>query len=120
MATPTTARRERGMPAMTDIIDKLAKTIASRKGADPEASYVASLHAQGTEKILEKIEEEAGELIEAARTGSAPDITHETADLWFHSLVLLASLDIPPTQVLAELERRFGVSGHAEKASRKS
>lgn len=114
------ARRERDLPTMTDIIDKLAQTLASRKTADPEASYVASLYAQGTEKILEKIEEEAGELIEAARTGSAPDITHETADLWFHSLVLLVSLDIPPAQILAELERRFGVSGHAEKASRKS
>ena len=104
---------------MTDIFGQLAQVLAARRQADPKTSYVASLYARGTEGIVAKIEEEADELIEAARTAEADEIIHETADLWFHTLVLLSYLEIPPDEVLARLENRFGVSGHEEKAGRK-
>ncbi len=104
---------------MADILTELAAVLRARQKADPETSYVASLYAKGAEGILEKIEEETNELIAAAKTAERSDITHETADLWFHSLVLLSHLGIQPAEVLAELETRFGVSGHEEKRNRK-
>jgi phosphoribosyl-ATP pyrophosphohydrolase len=101
-----------------DILDKLAAVLESRKGADPESSYVAKLYAKGLDAILKKIGEEATETVMAAKDGDPEKIVYETADLWFHSLVLLAQQGLGPQQVLAELERRFGLSGIEEKASR--
>ncbi len=103
---------------MTNIINELAEVLIDRKKAEPDTSYVASLYAKGSAGILEKIEEESGELVDAAKTGKADSVIHETADLWFHSLVLLSYMEIHPAEVFSELERRFGVSGHEEKAGR--
>ena len=105
-----------------DILRRVAQVIDSRKNAEPDTSYVASLHHKGLNKILEKVGEEAVETIlaakDAASSGDAHDVIYETADLWFHSLVMLSALNLDPQAVLDELERRFGLSGHAEKASR--
>ena len=105
-----------------DILRRVAHVIESRKNADPSSSYVASLHHKGLNKILEKVGEEAVETIlaakDAAHLKNSDDVIYETADLWFHSLVMLSALDLEPQAVLAELERRFGLSGHAEKAAR--
>ncbi len=105
-----------------DILRRVAQVIDSRKNAEPSTSYVASLHHKGLNKILEKVGEEAVETIlaakDAASSGDAHDVIYETADLWFHSLVMLSALNLEPQAVLDEIERRFGVSGHAEKASR--
>ncbi len=107
---------------MTDTLQKLAAIIESRKSADPGSSYVASLNHKGLDKILAKVAEESGETIEAAReaeqNGDTEHLVYETADLWFHTLVMLAKLETGPEAVLAELERRFGMSGLEEKASR--
>lgn len=107
---------------MNDTLDRLADIIHERRSADPATSYVASLHHKGLNKILEKVGEEAVETILAARdVESGQDrqaLIAETADLWFHSLVMLNRLDVAPGEVLAELERRFGTSGLEEKASR--
>jgi phosphoribosyl-ATP pyrophosphohydrolase len=103
---------------MSDTLEKLAAVLESRKGAAPDSSYVASLYAQGLDAILKKIGEEATETVLAAKTGDKAKIVHETADLWFHTLVLLAQQGLKPEDILSELERRFGVSGHAEKAAR--
>ena len=107
---------------MTDTLQKLAAIIEARKSADPDSSYVAQLHHKGLEKILAKVAEEAEETIAAAReAGSSGDTEHlvyETADLWFHTLVMLVNQGTGPDAVLAELERRFGVSGLEEKANR--
>lgn len=103
---------------MSGILSRLAKAIEERAHADPKSSYVASLRAGGRDVILKKIGEEAAETIVAAKNGDASQIVHETADLWFHTLVLLADSGLGPDDVLAELERRFGVSGLEEKASR--
>lgn len=107
---------------MSDTLQKLAAIIEERKSADPDSSYVAQLHHKGLEKILAKVAEEADETIEAAREagedGNVDHLVQETADLWFHTLVMLAKLDTGPDAVLAELEKRFGVSGLDEKASR--
>ena len=103
---------------MMNIINELAEVLIDRKKADPDTSYVASLYAKGSTGILEKIEEESNELVNAAKTGETDSVIHETADLWFHSLVLLSYLEIHPAEVFSELERRFGVSGHEEKAGR--
>ena len=102
----------------TDILGELFGVLKSRKGADPKESYVASLYDKGLGAITEKIEEEAGELKEAAEAEGPKEIIHETADLWFHTLVLLAQKGIGVESVLGELERRFGTSGHDEKRSR--
>jgi phosphoribosyl-ATP pyrophosphohydrolase len=102
-----------------DVIDRLAATIASRRGADPASSYVASLLAKGGDAILKKIGEEATETVMAAKDGDKLRLTAEVADLWFHCLVLLASHGLGPDDVRAELKRREGTSGLAEKASRK-
>ena len=105
-----------------DILHRIAQVIESRKSAEPSTSYVASLHHKGLNKILEKVGEEAVETILAAKdassSGLTDDVIYETADLWFHSLVMLSALDLEPQTVLNELERRFGLSGHAEKAAR--
>ena len=105
-----------------DILRRVAQVIDSRKNAEPDTSYVASLHHKALNKILEKVGEEAVETIlaakDAASSGDAHDVIYETADLWFHSLVMLSALNLEPQAVLEELERRFGLSGHAEKAAR--
>ena len=101
-----------------NIIHELADVLIERKGGDPDSSYVASLYAKGRAGILEKIEEESWELVEAATAGEAKAVIHETADLWFHTLVLLSHLNVHPAEVFSELEQRFGTSGHEEKAGR--
>jgi len=103
---------------MPDLLTKLADIIEARKSADPTDSYVASLYAGGSDAILKKIGEEATEVVLAAKTGGKEEIIHEIADLWFHSLILLAYQGLRPDDVLGELDRRFGRSGHAEKAAR--
>ncbi len=102
---------------MRDVLRELARVLEARKQETPEHSYVASLYAR-PDKMLEKIGEEAVETIIAAKNGRRGEIVHETADLWFHTLVMLAHHDLSPDQVLEELARRFGVSGHEEKAAR--
>ena len=103
---------------MADTMTQLEATIASRRDADPAVSYVASLFAKGTPKIAQKLGEEAVETVIAALGGDKAAIAGEAADLLFHLLVLLEATGVPLAQVLAELERREGVSGIAEKASR--
>ena len=107
---------------MSDVLERLAQVLEARKEADPETSYVASLHAKGLNKILEKVGEEATETILAAKdaetSGDTKDVVYETADLWFHSLVALAKLGERPESVINELARRFDMSGLEEKASR--
>lgn len=104
---------------MTDtILENLYTVLKQRKNASPDDSYVATLYAKGLDSILKKIGEEATETILAAKGGVTDEIIHETADLWFHCLVMLVEQNIEPEQVLAELESRFGVSGHEEKANR--
>ena len=100
-----------------DVLHKLAATLELRKQADPRSSYVASLYTEGLDAILKKIVEEATEVVMAAKDGVQQQIIHETADLWFHSLVLLAYQGVRLDAVLAELERRVGISGMKEKAS---
>ena len=101
-----------------EVLERLERAIAERRGADPGTSYVASLNARGHDAILKKIGEEATETVLAAKSGERAAIVHETADLWFHCLVMLAWRGIPVAEVLAELERREGRSGIAEKAAR--
>lgn len=103
---------------MRDTLQKLMTVLNERKNADAESSYVASLYAAGTDKILKKLGEEATETVIAGKAGDKDQIVYETADLWFHSMVLLAHNDIDIDSVLTELDRRFGLSGHDEKASR--
>lgn len=101
-----------------ELLNNLAEVLEERKQADPNSSYVASLHAQGEDTILKKIGEESAELIIAGKTRDKQAVVHETADLWFHTLVLLSSLDLGPNDILLELDRRFGQSGIEEKAGR--
>ena len=103
---------------MSDTLARLEATIASRKGADPASSYAASLFAKGRPKIARKLGEEAVEAIVAALAEDKAALTGEAADMIFHLMVLLADADVPLADVLAELERREGTSGHDEKASR--
>jgi phosphoribosyl-ATP pyrophosphohydrolase len=103
---------------MTDTLARLEATIARRRGADPASSYVASLFAKGRPRIARKLGEEAVEAVVAALAEDRAALTGEAADLLFHLLVLLADADIPFAEVLAELDRRDGVSGHDEKAAR--
>ena len=100
------------------ILERLEAAIAARRGADPSSSYVASLNAKGLDAILRKVGEEATEAVIAAKGDDARAIVHETADLWFHCLVMLGWHGIPVASVLAELERREGRSGIEEKNSR--
>jgi len=104
---------------MAATLEKLEATIRHRRGADPAASYVAKLFAKGRSKIAQKLGEEAVETVIAAVSGNREAVTGEAADLLFHLTVLLADLDIPLADVFAELDRREGVSGIAEKAARK-
>lgn len=105
---------------MTDptILSRLAKTIETRKLADANSSYVAKLFHGGQDKILKKIAEESAETLMASKDGDVNQVIYETADLWFHCLVLLSYHGLTPDDVLRELERREGVSGMEEKASR--
>ena len=107
---------------MNDIMDKLSRILAERRNGDPDSSYVASLHAAGLNRILEKVGEEASETIIAAKdtatSGDTSGLVHETADLWFHTMVMLGHLNASPMDVLEELERRLGTSGLTEKAAR--
>lgn len=102
-----------------DILQKLTETIASRKQAAPESSYVAKLFSKGDDAILKKVIEEAGEVLLAAKDGDKQHLTYEVADLWFHTMVLLAHKGLSADDVLQELARREGVSGVVEKANRK-
>ena len=101
-----------------DILARLMAVLESRKDADPSTSYVANLYDKGIDSILKKIGEESAETIIAAKSGDKEQIIYETADLWFHSLVLLAQQNLTAQQVLDELDRRFGLSGIEEKAAR--
>lgn len=107
---------------MSETLSRLIEVLEQRKQADPSSSYVASLYHKGLNKILEKVGEESIETIIAAKdavvSGNNDDVIYETADLWFHSLVMLSALNINPELILAELDRRFGLSGLMEKASR--
>jgi phosphoribosyl-ATP pyrophosphohydrolase len=102
-----------------NLLHRLGKVIAQRKQGDPSASYVASLFAKGQDAILKKVAEEAAETVLAAKGGDKLQVVRETADLWFHSMVLLAWHDLAPEDVLAELRRREGISGIEEKKSRR-
>ncbi len=102
-----------------DVLTRLAQVIESRRGGDPEASYVARLLSRGADGILKKIGEEATETVMAAKDGDRQRIVAETADLWFHCLVMLAHFDLAPADVLLELARREGLSGLDEFALRK-
>lgn len=103
---------------MNDILVQLSQILEQRKGADPAASYVAGLYSKGLDAILKKVGEEATELVVAAKDCDKHQIIYETADLWFHTLVLLAHSGLSVNEVLAELEKRFGTSGLDEKARR--
>ena len=100
------------------ILERLEAAIAARRGADASTSYVAALNAKGLDAILKKVGEESTEAVIAAKGGGRAEIVHETADLWFHCLVMLGWHGIPVAEVLAELERREGRSGIEEKKSR--
>lgn len=106
----------------TDTLQRLAQVLEQRKQAPADSSYVASLHAKGLNKILEKVGEECTETLLAAKDcqhgGDTQELIYETADLWFHSLVMLSHLGLGPDDILKELERRFDLSGLAEKAAR--
>ncbi len=101
-----------------DILTQLARVLAERKTADPKSSYVAGLYAKGLDTILKKVGEEATEVVIAAKDGDPKALIYEIADLWFHTLVLLSQQGLAPDDVLAELARRFGLSGLTEKAAR--
>lgn len=103
---------------MSDVLNRLAEVLEARKQADPGSSYVAGLYAKGLDAILKKVGEEATETILAAKGGGREQLVYETADLWFHTLIMLAEQGLGPEDVLAELDRRFGLSGLEEKASR--
>ncbi|MCP4993550.1 MAG: phosphoribosyl-ATP diphosphatase [Gammaproteobacteria bacterium] len=103
---------------MSETLERLAQILEERKSAAPDSSYVASLYAKGLDAILKKVGEEATETVMAAKDGEPDKVIYEVADLWFHTMVLLAQQGLGPDQVLAELDRRFGLSGLDEKASR--
>ena len=103
---------------MSDILDRLADLLEQRKTADPSTSYVAKLYAKGMDSILKKVGEEATETIIAAKDNDKEQIIYETADLWFHTLIMLAKVGLKPQDVLDELARREGLSGIVEKSSR--
>ena len=109
---------------MSDIMEQLSRILEERRNADPGSSYVAQLNAKGLNKILEKVGEEASETIiaakDAATGGDNSELVRETADLWFHTMVMLGHLNASPMDVLQELERRLGTSGLEEKAARSS
>ncbi len=102
-----------------DILQRLTDTLEARKNAAPESSYVAKLFSKGEDAILKKVIEEAGEVLLAAKDGDKTHLVYEVADLWFHNMVLLAHHGLSAQDVLNELARREGLSGIAEKSSRK-
>jgi len=102
-----------------DILQRLTETLEARKEAAPESSYVAKLFSKGDDAILKKVIEEAGEVLLAAKDGDQAHLVYEVADLWFHSMILLAHKGLTAEAVLKELARREGVSGIVEKAGRK-
>lgn len=104
---------------MSEVLNRLAELMEQRKSADPASSYVAKLYAKGMDSILKKIGEEATETVIAAKGGDKEQIVYETADLWFHCLVMLAQAGLKPQDVLDELARREGLSGLDEKAARR-
>jgi phosphoribosyl-ATP pyrophosphohydrolase len=104
---------------MSDVLQQLAEVLEQRKLESADKSYVASLYAKGLDTILKKIGEEAAETIIAGKGGDKQQIIYETADLWFHCMILLANQGLGPEDVLNELQRRFGLSGLDEKAQRK-
>ena len=105
-----------------EILAELTEILQQRKGAEPDSSYVASLYDKGLDAILKKVGEEATETVMAAKDvahgGNKDKLVYEVADLWFHTMVLLAEQNLSADDVLRELARRFGVSGHDEKAAR--
>jgi phosphoribosyl-ATP pyrophosphohydrolase len=103
---------------VNDVLQRLTEVLEARKQADPDGSYVAGLYAKGLDAILKKVGEEATETVLAAKSGDPDQVIRETADLWFHTLVMLVHQGLRPERVLAELARRFGVSGLDEKAAR--
>jgi phosphoribosyl-ATP pyrophosphohydrolase len=103
---------------VSDTLEKLAGIIEARKTAAADTSYVASLFEKGMNSILKKVGEEAAEVIIAAKEDDDSRVVYETADLWFHTLVMLSARELGPADVLAELERRFGIPGLEEKAAR--
>jgi phosphoribosyl-ATP pyrophosphohydrolase len=103
-----------------DTLARLAQVIEQRKSGDPDKSYVARLFHKGTDAILKKIGEEATETVMAAKDGDAQKLVYEVADLWFHSMLALSAFGVTPADVLAELERREGLSGLEEFAARKA
>ena len=106
---------------MTDsVLQQLTQVLEDRKTDDPATSYVAKLYHEGLDAILKKVGEEAVETILAAKATDQQALVHETADLWFHTLVMLAHQGLGPQHILSELERRFGLSGIVEKARRKT
>jgi phosphoribosyl-ATP pyrophosphohydrolase/phosphoribosyl-AMP cyclohydrolase len=117
---PADVARPRAAAASQDTLARLAAVIVRRRAGDPDKSYVARLAAKGTDAMLKKVGEEATELVMAAKDGDRAKIVAETADLWFHSMLVLAQVGLSPADVLAELERREGQSGLEEFALRKS
>jgi phosphoribosyl-ATP pyrophosphohydrolase len=108
------------MTSSNDTLARLAAVIEARRAGDPEKSYVARLFNKGTDAILKKVGEEATEVVMAAKDGARDRIVGEVADLWFHSMIALAHFGLTPADVLAELERREGLSGLEEFAARKA
>jgi len=108
------------MSSSNDTLARLAQVIEQRKFGDPDKSYVARLFHKGTDAILKKIGEEATETVMAAKDGDAQKLVYEVADLWFHSMLALSAFGVTPADVLAELERREGLSGLEEFAARKA
>ena len=103
---------------MSEVLQQLAEVLEQRKQESADQSYVANLYSKGLDHILKKVGEEAAETIIAAKGGDKKQIVYETADLWFHSMVMLADQGLGPEDVLSELQRRFGLSGLEEKAQR--
>ncbi len=105
-------------PPSLDVLMRLTELLEERRTADPQTSYVARLYQQGLDVILKKVGEEATEVVIAAKSGDHQQLIKEVADLWFHTLVLLTQQNLDFSAVLAELDRRFGISGLVEKAAR--
>jgi phosphoribosyl-ATP pyrophosphohydrolase len=108
------------MSSSADVLSQLYQTLLDRKAATAEKSYVASLYAKGIDAILKKVGEEAGETLIAAKNADPAALVHEIADLWFHTLVLMAAKNVPLSALTGELAARSGRSGHDEKAARTS
>src|SRR5260221_11670043 len=111
--------RQKMKTGLAETLERIAATIEARKGGDPAKSYVAKLLSEGEDSVLKKIGEEATETVLAAKSGDRLHLVRETADLWFHCMILLARHGLGPGDVLAEMHRREGISGLDEKAARK-